>query len=168
AASGSLPTAGSAAFDVIPTAAAKLVITQPPAATLVAGVPFTLGVSVQDAFGNVVTGFQGGIDVTVQRGPAGASLSGQTTLAASRGVASISGLTLDQAAGVYVLKIVADGLGSVATNPFQVVAAPASRLVIVDQPPSQVTAGQSFGVTVAAEDPYGNIASGYHGTVTAT
>jgi hypothetical protein len=168
AASGSLPTVQSTAFDVTPTAPAKLVITQPPSATLVAGVPFALRVSVEDAFGNVETGYEGRIGVAVQTGPAGASLVGQTTLDASRGVAAFSGLTLDRAAGVYVLKVDAEGVGSVSTNPFQVVAAAPSRLVVVDQPPSQVTAGQSFGLTMAAEDPYGNIASGYHGTVIAT
>jgi hypothetical protein len=40
--------------------------------------------------------------------------------------------------------------------------------VIVDQPPSRLIAGQTFGLTAALEDQFGNVADGFMGTVTAT
>ena len=52
--------------------------------------------------------------------------------------------------------------------PFDVTAAPATQLVITTQPPGSVTAGQSFGMTVTAEDQFGNTDMGYSGTVAIT
>ena len=43
----------------------------------------------------------------------------------------------------------------------------ATQLVITAQPPSSVTAGGSFGFTVAAEDDNGNVITTYNGPITA-
>ncbi len=162
--------AGSSAsgLDVAPSAPTQLVVTVEPPVSATAGAGFGLGVAVQDAFGNAVTGYGGGVSVSLSRGPAGARLSGRTTVTASGGVAAFSGLTLDEAAGSYVLQVSAVGVGKVSTGSFRVVAAAPNHLAIVGQPPSPLAAGQVFGLTVAAEDPYGNIATGFQGPVIAT
>ena len=45
-------------------------------------------------------------------------------------------------------------------------AAAASQLVITTPAPASVTAGDPFGLSVAAEDSYGNVATAYSGPVT--
>ena len=42
----------------------------------------------------------------------------------------------------------------------------ATRLVVISPPPAAVTAGSKFGLTLAAEDPYGNVDSNFIGSVT--
>ena len=51
------------------------------------------------------------------------------------------------------------------TGPITVIPAPATHLVVITQPPSLVTPGSTFGFVVAAEDDFGNITTGYTGTV---
>jgi hypothetical protein len=167
ASSPGLAGASTSELNVSPAAPAHLVITLQPPASVTAGNGFGLGVSVEDAFGNAVSGFAGEVSVSLERGPAGAGLSGATTVQASQGVATFSGLTIDQAGAGDVLDIVADGVGSLSTNAFQVTPAAPSQLVIVDQLPAGVIAGQSFGFTVVAEDRYGNVATSFNNTVAA-
>ena len=153
---------------VTPASPARLVITHQPPSSVTAGTGFGLDVSVEDAFGNPVTGYDGDVTVALEGGPSGSSLSGTASKAASKGTAAFSGLAIDQAGGGYVLQVSASGLGGLSTTPFRVVPAAPSRLVIVHQPPSPITAGQSFGFTVAVEDDYGNMATGFNNAVTAT
>ena len=51
------------------------------------------------------------------------------------------------------------------TGPITVIPAPATHLVVITQPPSLVTPGTTFGFVVAAEDDFGNVATGYTGTI---
>jgi hypothetical protein len=155
-------------LSVLPARPAQLVITMQPPASVTAGSGFALGVSVEDAYGNVETGFDGTVTVSLKRGPNGAAVSGKTTVQAVQGVATFSGLTIDKAGVGDVLNVVADGAGSLSTSAFQVVPAAPRQLVIDVQPPGQVAAGQSFGFTVAAEDSYGNVVTSFKGTVTAS
>ena len=82
-------------------------------------------------------------------------------------VATFSGLTLNKVGQGYTLKVTAAGITSVTTNPFNVTNAPADHLVITpaNEPPSTVTAGQTFAMTVMAEDRFGNLDTGFSGTV---
>jgi hypothetical protein len=165
ASSAGLDRATTADFSVAPGAPAQLVITLQPPASVTAGNGFGLGVSVEDDFGNLVTGFSGNIAVSLTGGPAGSTVSGQTTVKASRGIASFSGLTIHQAGGNDVLQVAVEGVGSISSSPFRVVPAAASHLAIVDQPPSRLVAGQPFGITVAAEDRFGNPVTGFNNVV---
>jgi hypothetical protein len=153
-------------FSVLPGAPVRLVITLPPGASVTAGSGFSLGVSIEDAFGNVVTGFDGDVGVSLVAGPAGAALSGQTTAKASQGMASFFGLTIDKAGAGEELQVAVEGVGTVSTSPFQVVSAAPSQLAIIDPPPSGLVAGQPFAITVAAEDRFGTTVTGFNGTVT--
>ncbi len=157
----------SSAFGVVPATPAGLIVTTQPPASVTAGAGFGLGVSVEDAYGNLVTGYSGSLSVSMTGGPAGGGISGPTSVAVVRGVGTFSGLTLDKAAAGDSLKIAASGLSAVSTAAVQVVPATPSQLVIADQPADVVVAGQPFGFRVEAEDAYGNVVTTFNGPVTA-
>ena len=128
--------------------ATQLVVTSPPPTSVVAGQPFGLSVSAEDASGDVDPTFNS--DVTV----IGVSNSdGIATAAAVDGVASFSGLTLDMA-GTQLLFLGADdgSLSTTTTTPIAVTATSATHLVVISPPPAAVTAGSKFGLTLAAGD----------------
>ncbi len=153
-------------FAVTSARPARLVITLQPPASVTAGAGFGLGVSVEDAYGNLVSGYGGTVGVSLTGGPNGATLSGETTATASDGMASFSRLAIDRAGGDNALRVVVDGVGSITTSLFRVVPAAASQLAIVAPPPSQLVAGRTFGITIAAEDPFGNAVPGFADVVT--
>jgi hypothetical protein len=154
-------------LDVTSSVPSHLVVALQPPSSVTAGSGFGLGVSIEDAYGNVVTGYDGSVSIALQGGPAGSTLSGSTSVRVLRGTATFSGLNLDRS-GADVLTVTAGGLGTISTRPLNVTPAAPSQVVIVDEPPATTIAGQSFGLSAAVEDPYGNIATGYNGTVTAS
>src|SRR5207244_1288061 len=90
---------------------------------------------------------------------------GTLTVAATSGVATFSGLTLNKAATGDTLSVSGGGLTATTTSPITVNAAPATQVVVTTQPPSNVAAGSSFSLVVSAEDPFGNVVPGYTGNV---
>ena len=64
---------------------------------MTAGAAFGLTVAVEDAYGNVETGYGGDLRVGLVGGPAGAVLGGVVDEAAVGGVATFSGLALARA-----------------------------------------------------------------------
>ena len=161
ATSDGLVAATTAPINVVPAAAARLVVTVPPPSTVTAGDGFGLSVGAVDAYGNAAPSFG---PVTVA---AGDGTPGGTTIAfPSGGVARFSGLVLD-AVGTYSLQVSGFSLGPVAAGTVTVTPAAASHLVVTAQPPGSLTAGAGFGLQVEAEDPYGNPAMGFNGPVTA-
>ena len=89
ASSSGLTSATSAPFNVTDLPA---VTTQPPA-TVTAGTPFALTVTAENANGSTDTAFNGSVTIS----DASQTLGGTTTVTAVGGVATFSGLTLDQA-----------------------------------------------------------------------
>ena len=79
-----------------PASSTHLVVTQPPPASITAGSPFGLTVAVEDSSGNLVSSFDGTVTVGLASNPGGTTLGGKLVVAASGGVATFSGLTLDQ------------------------------------------------------------------------
>ena len=158
--------ATTSAFDVTPAAASQLLITSQPPSTVTAGNTFGLTVSAEDQYGNVATGFAGGVTIALKSNPGSGTLGGTLSEDSASGVAAFSNLTLDQAAPGYTIQATGTGLTDAITSSFNVTPAAASQLVITSQPPSSVTAGNSFGLTVMAEDQYGNQTPGYTGSVT--
>jgi hypothetical protein len=152
-------------FDVTPVAATKLVVTAEPATSFTAGSTFGLTVEVEDALGNVVTNFGSTVDITLRSNPGEGSIGGTTSLNLNSGFAVFSGLTLDAAANGYTIQATGTGLTSATTDSFDVTPAAASQLIVTAQPPSTVTAGDMFGLTITAEDRYGNIATAFAGSV---
>ncbi|MHB1557452.1 MAG: hypothetical protein ACYC61_08230 [Isosphaeraceae bacterium] len=166
AAGSGLVSAHSSTFDVSPAAPASLAIAAEPPASTTAGKPVGLAVAVEDAFGNLATGFAGNVSVALAGGPSDATLGGGTTVAAAKGVANFTGLILPHVGTGYVLQATSPGLADATTSAFGVLPATAARLVITLQPPSSVTAASPFGLTAAVEDAYGNVVTGDSGNLT--
>ncbi len=159
--------ASSTAFLVTPATASQLVTISQPPTNLTAGQAFGFTVAAEDPYGNVVTGFDGTVTASMASDPGSAPLLGSLTVTASQGLANFSGLTIDRAGAGYTLGAAAGNLSSAVTGALSVSPAAASQLVVTAQPPSIVTAGSGFGVSVAAEDAYGNVATSFQGSVTA-
>jgi hypothetical protein len=158
ATAGGLTAATSAAFQVGGLTAARLAVMSLPSPVM-AGVPFTVQVAAQDAFGNTdPTYTNSGNQITL-------TLPGRTVTAPIQaGVATFSGLVISQPGKNVTLGATAPGLSGVTTAPFNVGAAAATQLVVSQ--PAGVKAGVPFAFTATAEDNAGNVATGFTGQVT--
>lgn len=140
--------------------AAHLLVTASASAT--AGLSFSVTVAAVDFFGNPVTSYLG--KVLFSSSDSAASLpSDYTFTSADRGSHTFANVILDHAGSQTVT---ATDVATAAINgsaAIAVKAAAASRLVIT-APPSAL-AGSSFNLTVTAQDPFGNTATTYLGTV---
>jgi hypothetical protein len=144
--------------NTIKVVAPQLVVTTQPTIPVTAGVGFPMVVTVETTQGTTDTAFSGTVDLTVKTGPNGAlPIGGTITATVSNGVASFSGVILDTA-GPYVLEASSANTTPGDTNTITVVAAPASKLLILNEPPASVQAGSNFSVVAGAEDPFGNTA----------
>ncbi len=165
ASGGSLSTATSNSITIVAAAASQWVISTQPPATLTVGVAFGLVVSAEDSFGNVAPSYTGSVSLALASNPEGATLGGASTLSASAGAATFTGLTLNKAGGPDSLKASGGTLTSATSTGIQVSPAAATQWVVTTQPPSSATAGSGFSVTVAAEDGLGNVVTTYGGNV---
>jgi hypothetical protein len=148
-----------------PAAATQLVISTRPPNSVTAGSEFGLTIEAEDPFGNVVSSFTGKVTISLAAKPVGGTLGGSLTVTAVKGVASFSGLTLNKADSGYALKATSGILTFATTPAFTVTPAAASQLVISTPPPSSVTAGSGFGLTIRAEDSFGNVVSSFTGKI---
>ncbi len=145
---------------VSPAAANSLQVTGFPA-SVTAGSGGTFTVTAYDAYGNVATGYSGTVHFSSSDGQASlladASLTNGTgTFSATLATAGTQSLTaIDTASGSISGTQAGITVGPSAASTFQVAGFPLS-----------VTAGNSGGMfTVTAYDAYGNVATGYGGTV---
>jgi hypothetical protein len=93
----------------------QLVITQQPefyklVGFVFVGIPCSVSVAMDDTNGQVQTAFNGSLTIALAANPGGAKLGGNLTSTASNGVATFSGLTLDQPGVGYVLQVSGGGL----------------------------------------------------------
>jgi len=153
-------------LNVTPAPAAELAVTIQPPVTTAAGDSFGLTVSVDDAFGNLTTTFNGSVTVALAMAPGGAVISGTTTITAVQGVAAFSGLALDTAGVGYTLQATAVGMTPATTTLINVTPGKATQLAVTTQPPGAVAVDSSFGLTASAEDTYGNVDTSFNGSVT--
>ena len=160
-------TGTSAGFDIAAGAPTVLVFTNSPADTRV-GVAFTNQpvIEAHDAFGNIASGFTGPVTltITISTGALNASLlpSANVTVNAVNGVASFSGLSIDKIAVGYKLTAHTASLLTVDSAAFNITAA---GLVFTLQPVT-TPAGQTFVVTLAAQDAANNTDTTFNGPVT--
>jgi len=170
AAATGLTTTSSTVFNVTPGAASRLVFTVQPTTT-VAGATITpaIEVTAQDAHGNTATAFSGSVTVAIGANAGGGALSGTTTVAASGGIATFSGLSINKTGTGYTLTAGAAGVGGGTSAAFSVTAGAPSVLVFSVQPTS-ATAGAAItpAVQVTAQDAQGNVATGFAGSVSVT
>ena len=164
--SGSLPVATTAPIAVTAGAAMQLVVTSQPAASVTAGARFGLGVTAEDAFGNIASDYSDDVTVALKPGFGGGTLGGTLTVKPALGVATFGDLMLTTVAGGLQLQVTSASLGGATSDPFAIVAARATQLVVTTQPPPSAIAGNGFGLVVQAEDPFGNIDLSFTGAVT--
>ena len=151
------------AISVTPAAATQMAVTSQPPVTVLVGSKFALTVSAEDPFGNVDPTYNGSVYLALFNNPGGATLGGTLNVTAQSGVATFTGLSLDQVGTGYTLQVSSTGLTAGTTSPFNV---ELPQLVVTAQPPGVVTVGQDFGLTVTAEDSSGNVDTSFNGTVT--
>ena len=151
---GSLISATTIPFSIVPATAKQLVIAQQPSNSI-AGQPFgRVIVDVEDAFGNLVTVDSSTVSLSTTDGT---PLSGTDAVSAVGGVATFSAASMNHA-GTYTLSATDSGRTSATTNSFAVSPAAAAKLVVGQQPTTAV-AGQTLGnIAVEVEDAYGNLA----------
>ena len=137
------------------------VVTIQPPNNVVAGAPFSLVVTDEDTSGNPVTSFNGTLTVALASNPGNSTLSGPLTAVANQGVATFSGLSLNNPGNGYTLNVFTSGGNSVTTSPFDVVAAK----LVVTKIPSPLPFGTPFEVQVAAENADGTVDTTYNDLV---
>jgi hypothetical protein len=153
-------TASQTGISVVAGAASKFLVSGYPATT--AGTSHNFNVTVTDAYGNLVTGYRGTIHFSSSDTKAGLPAS-YTFTATDNGVHTFSA-TL-KTAGSQSLTATDTATPSITggQSGITVTAAAATHLVITA--PANVSIGVAFSVTVTALDAYGNIATGYLGTI---
>jgi hypothetical protein len=133
-------------------------------ATVTAGVAGTFAVTATDAYGNVTTGYTGTVHFSSSDSQA-VLPANYTFAAADAGTHSFSA-TLKTAGSQSLL--VQDTVQSSITGARSSTVTPAAASWIAAYYPSTTTAGTAQSLTVYAYDPYGNVATGYTGTVHVT
>ena len=149
-------TASEADTVTVGSGAASLVFTTQPAGGA-AGASFGAVVTARDSLGHTATSFTGNVTVAIGTNPAGGILSGTRTVAASAGVATFSGLSIDKAGTGYTLAATATGLGSGVSAPFNVTTGgvSASKSVVTVSGGS-VVSGSTVTLGLQAKDGSGN------------
>ena len=163
-----MTTGTSSTFNITDAAASQLIFTTDPTIT-VAGVSISpvVRVSVEDAFGNVVTSDTSNVTVTIGANPGSGTLSGTATVAAVGGVAMFSNLSINKAGTGYTLSAADGGLTTGTSSTFNISPASASQVVFTSEPTNTV-AGTSISpvVQVLVEDAFGNVVTSNTSNVT--
>src|SRR5213078_4059465 len=111
----------STAFNITAGTATQLVFSVQPSTTS-AGAAITPAVQVTalDASNNTATGFTGNVTLAIGTNPSGGALSGTATHAASNGVATFAGLSINKVGTAYTLT--ASATGSATSTAFNITA----------------------------------------------
>jgi hypothetical protein len=158
---GTLTPAGSVSFTVNPAAASKLVVSGFPTPTT-AGASHPFAVTAEDAYGNVATGYTGTVHFTSSDHKAvlpadytfSAADAGAHTFSAALKTAGTQSITATDTTNASLTSVD----GSITVNP-----AAASQFVLTA--PASANAGAAFSLTLTVEDAYGNVVTGYTGTI---
>ena len=143
-------------------AAAQFVPSVP--ASVTAGSPFDVTVTAEDSNGNVVPGYTGTVTFTSTDTYPAVLPAPYTFTSSDQGVRTFSsGVTLFTA-GTQTLTV-QDTTDSSITGSMPIAVSPSSATSLLLNAPSTAVAGTAFNVTVTAFDAYGNVATGYTGTV---
>src|SRR5207302_11138509 len=129
-------------------------VTSPTARTAGTSSPFT--VTTQDPYANTATGYAGTVHFSSSDVSAAVVLPADSTLTSGQG--SFSATLIK--AGAQTLTASDAASGFTATVNLTVNAAPASKLVLTTATAGPM-AGNSFAITVTAQDPYANTATSY-------
>ncbi|WP_324987892.1 S8 family serine peptidase [Hyalangium sp.] len=146
----------SVGFDVGVGAPAALAFTASPSGNVTSGAAFTARVAVRDAGGNLVTGAPTQVTLSLTNA-AGATLSGTPVATTVNGVATFTGLSVDQAGSGYALQANATGLVPATSPAFGVNPGAAAVLAFTTQPGNS-TAGAAIApaISLVLRDAQGN------------
>jgi hypothetical protein len=140
----------------------NLVINAPSTAT--AGKPFSVTVSAVDGAGSALPGYTGTVHFAVLGGDGHAVLPADYTfVAGDHGVHTFTRVSLGKA-GARVLTV-ADVSAADSAGSFAIQVSPGAATHLAVSAPKTVTSGVAFTLTVTALDAFGNVATGYRGTV---
>jgi hypothetical protein len=161
AADGSLTAASSMGFAISASSATQLAFKQQPANSI-AGSPSgpATTVAVEDKFGNILTNDTSILTLATHSGPGSFDSSSITQVQAMKGLATFSNLILDTT-GSYIFSTTAGSLTAANSTNVLISASTPTQLAF-GQLPANAIAGIALspGVTVAAEDKFGNVATG--------
>lgn len=147
----------------------RIQFVQQPPASAAAGRSIAPAITLQavDATNAATSGFTGTVAIALGAGaPAGAVLTGTTSVTAVGGVATFANLSINLP-GTYTLVATSGTLTGATSNSFQVVAGDAQRLVFQEYPVGSAVAGSVLStVRVATRDALGNPNTTFAGPVT--
>jgi hypothetical protein len=154
---------GSGSTMVVAAVATHFTVSAPPTAS--AGSPFSVTVTASDQFGNVATGYRGSIHFTKTDAGSGSALPADYAFTAGDAGAHTftKVVTLVTAGKQTITATDLSNKSCTGGGATSVVASAATQFTVTA--PSTATAGSPFDVTVTARDQYGNVATGYRGTI---
>jgi hypothetical protein len=147
-------------ITVNPAAAASLVFYVPGGPT--AGSAFNVTVTAKDAYGNLATGYRGTVHFTSS--DAKAVLPANYTFTSGDAGQHTFSITL-KTVGAQSLTVTDTVTGSLTMSRTGILVQPAAASKFLLSAPSSVRRGARFSVTLTVEDAYGNVVTGYVGTV---
>ncbi len=136
ASSSGLSSATTSATTVTPAAATQVAITEQPPASVVLKDSFGLIAAIEDEYGNVVTSASNTVKVALANNPTGAKLGGTLSEAASNGVVTFSGLTLNKVGSGYTLALSNSKLTGATSSAINVTSAPAMMVATATTAPA--------------------------------
>src|SRR5439155_625444 len=129
-------------------------------------------VAVHDAYDNTATTDTTSVTVAIGTNPGSGTLSGTKTIAASAGVATFGGLSIDKAGTGYTLTATDGSFTSATSSTFNINVGSATKLAFTTQPGGATAANTAFPAAsqpvVAAQDAGGNTVTSYTTAVALT
>jgi hypothetical protein len=168
ATSGTLTQVISNSFNITAGAAAKLFFSQQPSSAVsAAAITPAVTVTIQDSNGNTVTTSSAPITVAIGINPSGGTLSGTATVNAINGIATYTGLNIDDAGVGYTLIATSSSLTQSVSTTFFISPGAAVKLALRQQP-GTTTAGAAIipAVTVIVQDVNGNMVTSSTAAIT--
>ncbi|HEY3319548.1 MAG TPA: PKD domain-containing protein [Planctomycetota bacterium] len=136
-----------ATFNITPGIATKLTFTQQVGSTTAGQALGSIGVAIQDAFGNTVTSASDQVAIDIGTNPGGGTLSGTLTMPAVNGIATFNNLSINKSGAGYTLTATCGSLTAGTSNAFNI-----SYKLIFSVQPSTTLAGDPIAqieVTIA-------------------
>ncbi len=157
-------TGASNKFTISPAATSTLVVTGFPS-PVTAGTGGTITVTAEDAFGNTTPDYLGTVHFTSSDGQA--SLPSDYTFKTGNHGTRTFNATL-KTAGTQSITATDTAAGTITGSQTGITVNPAAASKLIISAPPSAASGTPFSITVTAIDNYGNVATGYTGTVTFT
>ena len=150
---------GGASTTVSPAAASVFAVSGATAET--AGTGFNVTVTAKDAYGNTATGYTGTVKLTSSDGQA--VLPANYTFTSTDAGTHVFRVTL-KTAGAQSVTATDTSTGTITGSNSTTISAAAASVFLLSAP-FTATGGTAFNVTLTVEDAYGNVVTGYTGTV---